>query len=356
MAGRNLSFTLKLIDKFTRPLRKVKAQMQALDRQASAAANRLRDSFVGGVGAVVGFRVALQPAIDMSMAMGEVASLGVGAEQMELPKRSAMDFTSQFGGNAVDVVRSAYDIQSAIAGLTGRELSEFTTAAGVMAKATKADTQTVTAYLGTMYGIFQQQADAMGRADWVQGVAGQFAQSVQMFKTNGQEMSAAFSNLGAGATSAGVSMNEQFAVLGRLQSTMSGSEAATKYRSFLANVGRAQQALGLTFTDSSGKMLAMPAILEKIGGKYGDIDTVAKSDAFKKAFGSEETEAAVGAGLANVHGENRGNAVIPGAAAAIRNVSNSTQDRSSRIGRLVVNTDRFDADKFRTLLEMEALG
>ena len=49
-------------------------------------------------------------------------------------------------------------------------------------------------------------------------------------------------------------------------------------------------------------------------------------------------------------------AVIPGAAAAIRNVSNSTQDRSSCIGRLVVNTDTFYADKFRTLLEMEALG
>ncbi len=60
-------------------------------------------------------------------------------------------------------MRASYDIQSAIAGLTDDELSRFTTASATVAAATKSSSQTITAYMGTMYGIFKDQADAIGK-------------------------------------------------------------------------------------------------------------------------------------------------------------------------------------------------
>ncbi|HDN9022370.1 TPA: phage tail tape measure protein, partial [Aeromonas salmonicida] len=87
--------------------------------------------------------------------------------------------------------------------------------------------------MGTMYGIFEQQAVRMGKANWVEDVAGKTATAVQMFKTTGQGMTDAFKGIGANATAAGISMDEQFAVLGHLQATMGGGEAGTKFKSFL---------------------------------------------------------------------------------------------------------------------------
>ena len=105
------------------------------------------------------------------------------------------------------------------------------------------------------------------------------ATAVQAFKTTGTEMSGAFTAIGAQATTAGIAMNEQMAVLGTLQATMSGSEAGTKYKSFLAGVGKAQDALNLTFTDSQGAMLLMVDILNQIKGNTarfatGSLDTL----------------------------------------------------------------------------------
>lgn len=114
----------------------------------------------------------------------------------------------------------------------------------MLAKATKADAATVTSYVGTMYGIFKNQADAMGKAEWVENLAGQTALAVQMFKTTGQQMSDAFTAVGANATSAGIGLSEQVAILGTLQATMGGAEAGTKYKSFLAGVGTAESQNG----------------------------------------------------------------------------------------------------------------
>ncbi|MGM7743290.1 phage tail tape measure protein, partial [Yersinia enterocolitica] len=197
------------------------------------------------------------------------------------------------GGAAEDFVRASYDIQSAIAGLTNNELASFTTASATVAAATKSSSQTITAYMGTMYGIFKDQADAMGKGKWVEQLAGQTATAVQMFKTTGDQMSAAFTTLGASAKSAGIDAAEQFAVLGQLQATMSGSEAGTKYKSFLASVGKAQKTLGLNFVNKDGTMKSVTEIMHLIQGKFGDLSKVADSDLLKKAFGSDEAVAMI---------------------------------------------------------------
>lgn len=284
----SLMMTVGLIDQATAPLGGIHNSITQ-----TAEAGRIGwDKMAGGTAGLVaaGFAVqsALMPAIEMDRALGEVKSLGVASEGLLQLQKTALAFSSEYGKSAVEFVQASYDIQSAFAGINGDELSDITKSSAVLAAATKSDTATITNYMGTMYGVFKNQADEMGTGIWSKQVAGMTAKSVEMFKTTGTGMSSAFTSIGAGATSAGVSMNEQMAILGTLQATMSGSEAGTKYRRFLEGAGKAQHALNLSFTDSQGAMLPMFDILEKLKGKFGETFDVAESDALKQAFGSAE--------------------------------------------------------------------
>jgi len=293
MASRleKLLFSVSLIDKASGPAGKIAAQIDQLNQRATAGFTQVGVGAAGLFATGYALKSVLSPAIEMDRALGEVRSLGVADAALKQLEKTSLSFSVQYGESAAEFVRSSYDIQSAIAGLTGTELSKFTEAGAVLAKGTKSDVGTITNYMGTMYGIFQATADKMGKAEWVQMLAGQTASAVQMFKTTGSEMSSAFSSLGADATAAGISMSEQMAILGTLQATMSGSEAGTKYRAFLKGVGKAQDELGLTFTDSQGRMLPMLDILQKLRGRFGDTIDVAESMQLQKAFGTQEAVA-----------------------------------------------------------------
>lgn len=287
-ATSKLDFVLRLIDQVTTPAAKVSKQLMDVAEVGKTGFTQVGAGVAAVTGMIWSFQESMQPARDQMAALGEVKSLGVAQEALDQLNRASLDFSTRYGASAQAFVRSAYDIQSAIAGLTGEQLATFTNASNVLAKGTKADAATITAYVGTMYGIFKNQADAMGKAEWVESLAGQTGLAVQLFKTTGQGMSDAFGALGAEATSAGIGLSEQMAILGQLQATMGGSEAGTKYKSFLAGVGGAQEKLGLQFTDSEGRMLPMLEILEKLKGKFGDTLDVAESGSLKEAFGSDE--------------------------------------------------------------------
>ncbi|WP_257274270.1 phage tail tape measure protein [Endozoicomonas sp. SESOKO4] len=288
-----LMFSISLLDQVTGPAGKVQKSLDSVSQVAKSAFADIGAGALGIAGAGLAMQQMLMPAIELDRAMGEVKSLGVQQDALDQLADTALSFSTRYGKSATDFVSSAYDIQSAIAGLSGNELSAFTEASGVLAAATKADTATVTSYMGTMYGIFSDTANKMGKAEWVEQVAGMTASAVQMFKTNGNEMSSAFGALGASATSMGIDMAEQMAILGTMQATMSGSEAATKYKSFLAGVGKAQDALGMSFTDSQGNLLGMMDIMGQLQNRYGDSLSVAESDELAKAFGSQEAVALV---------------------------------------------------------------
>ncbi|TKF77900.1 phage tail tape measure protein [Vibrio kanaloae] len=288
MSMEKLLMHVALVDQVTKPLQGITKEVQS---SMEAGKQGMQNMATGGAGLVAtGFAIqnALMPAIEMDRKLGEVKSLGVTDDALKQLQATALDFAAEYGKSATEFVGASYDIQSAIAGLNGNELSQFTKASGVLAAATKADTTTITSYMGTMYGIFKNQATEMGKGEWVEQVAGMTASAVQMFKTTGSEMSSAFTSVGANATSAGITMSEQMAILGTLQATMSGSEAGTKYKAFLAGVANAQDKLNLSFTDSQGQMLPMLDILDKLKGQYGDTLSVAESADLKKAFGSEE--------------------------------------------------------------------
>lgn len=283
-----LLFTVGLIDKASGPASKITSRVDEMTSRATAGMAKIAGGAAGLFATGYALKAMLGPAIEMDRAIGEVKSLGVKDDALKMLTKTALKTSIALGTSATDIVRSAYDIQSAIAGLTNNELSAFTAASAVLAKGTKSDNATITNYMGTMYGIFKNTANQMGKAEWVEMLTGQTASAVQMFKTTGAEMAGAFANLGAEANSSGIAMSEQMAVLGTLQATMSGSEAGTKYKAFLAGVGKAQDALGLKFTDSQGKMLPMVNILDTLRTKFGDTLDVAESDALKKAFGSKE--------------------------------------------------------------------
>jgi TP901 family phage tail tape measure protein len=298
-----LEFSIGVVAK--QALGQIGKVQRAVTRLSNQAQNQFEKAGTGAMAAAgAGYSIAqaVAPAIDLNRALGEVASLDVDDSSLHALQGQAAQFAMQYGGSAADVVRASYDIQSAIAGLSGNELGRFTVASGVLAKATKADVGTITSYMGTMYGIFQKNADAMGKARWVEQIAGQTASAVKMFKTTGAEMSAAFTSLGANATAAGRGAAEQMAILGTLQATMSGSEAGTKYKAFLAGVGNAQKTLGMSFTDAQGNMLGMVDILEQLKGRFGDSLDVEEGDLLKKAFGSDEAVSLVKQLMANTDG------------------------------------------------------
>ncbi|MHC6657006.1 phage tail tape measure protein [Aeromonas salmonicida] len=297
-----LMMQVALVDQVTKPLAGINAQMDKVSKAGRQGWSNMAMGATTVAGCVMAIQGALGPAIEMDRALAEVASLDVQKDVLGALGREALKLSIQYGESATEIVRSSYDIQSAIAGLEGNELPAFTRASTTLAKATKADTATITNYMGTMYGIFEQQAKQMGKANWVEDVAGKTALAVQLFKTTGQGMADAFGAIGANATAAGVSMDEQFAVIGQLQATMSGGEAGTKFKSFLAGVGGAQKALGMQFTDSAGNMLPVLTILDKLKMRYGETMSVAEGDELKKAFGSDEAVAMIKLLMTNTKG------------------------------------------------------
>ncbi|CAK2463187.1 Phage tail tape measure protein [Vibrio crassostreae] len=297
-----LRFQVGLIDQISKPLGSIQRQITNVSATYQKSTHTMAAGAAGMVGAGFALKSALMPAIEMDRKLGEVKSLGVADEQLKTLAQTAMKFSVEYGKSATEFVAASYDIQSAISGLAGDELSEFTRASGVLAAATKADTGTITSYVGTMYGIFQNSANEMGKADWVNMLGGQTAKAVQMFKTTGDGMSSAFTSVGAAATSVGVGMTEQMAILGTLQATMSGSEAGTKYRSFLAGTAKAQEALNMQFTDAQGQMLPIVDILNQIKGRYGETISVAEAAELSKAFGTQEATAMIQLLMQNTDG------------------------------------------------------
>lgn len=282
-----LAFILSLTDKVTAPLGKVKMGFSDLAEQSEKHIKTMGFGLAGITGAYVGITQSMEPALEMNRALGEVRSLNVAEDALNALNRKSLEFSVAYGENARDFVASAYQIEGAIKGLTGSQLATFTNASNLLAKATKSDADTMGSYVGTMYNLFKGQADAMGKGQWVETLAGQTATAVQLFRTSGEQIGEAFKAAGGLASTAGVSLAEQMAVLGTLGSTMDGGEAGGLYKSFFENVSGASEKLGMSFVDQQGKLLPMMDILDKLQGKFGDLTIEANGKKLRDAFGGE---------------------------------------------------------------------
>lgn len=282
-----LRFTVGLVDQISKPLGNIQRQINDVTNTYRRGTHTMVAGATGMVGAGFALQRALMPAIEMDRALGEVKSLGVADGQLKALSKTAMKFSVEYGKSATEFVAASYDIKSAMGDLNGDELAGVTRSSAILAAATKADTATITNYMGTMYSVFKDQADRIGKDNWAQEIAGMTAKSVEMFKTTGKGMSDAFKGIGALGKTHGVAIQEQMAVLGMLQGSMSGSEAGTRYKAFINGVVKAQDKLGMSFTDSNGKMLPMFDIMSKLRNQFGDLDSL-EIDQIKQAFGSDE--------------------------------------------------------------------
>ena len=223
--------------------------------------------------------------------------------------KAAKKFSNQWSGTTqAEFIAASYDIKSGISSLSDTAVGEFTRIAALTAGATKSTTDQMTSLFASGYGIYRKQFEQVGAVTvngWAAMSASErdmkfgeyfsagIASSVKAFKTNGTEMSSAISSLGATATSANVSFAEQLSILGQLQATMSGSEAATKYAAFLNSAAGASEKLGLNFLDSNNQLLSMPDILTELQGKYGSTIDAIEEQELKKAFGTDEAMAMI---------------------------------------------------------------
>ncbi|MEC4728851.1 phage tail tape measure protein [Shewanella sp. D64] len=291
MSSNSLNFSVWLRDRTQSGFNAVTNRMRSMQRMGRETSNAMKGIGAGGLGVwAAGQTVSalVGPAREMNAARGELNSLldGDGTKTLDAVQSEAMRFASTYGKSATEFVRASYDIQSAISGLSGSTLAKFTNASAVLATATKADTATITNYMGTMYGIFQSSADKMGKSKWVEQIAGQTAVAVKMFKTTGSAMNEAFASVGARASNQNISSAEQFAVLGMMQSSMDGSVAGTAYAGFMDAMPNAQKNLGLSFSGDDGKALGMVAIINKLKGKLGNELTVDVVGQLNTAFGT----------------------------------------------------------------------
>lgn len=291
-----LSVILNLVDNLS-------SQMNGVQSSVSGSVSKLNSAFgtmqkagaaMAGIGGTItGLAMKTVTAtFDTQNALGELSSLGV--KDLKAVEDAAKSFSDTWAGTSkADFITASYDIKSGIASLTDDGVAQFTQLAALTGKATKSTTEEMGSLFATGYGIYKGFYDDMSDLEFGEMFSAGIATAVKNYKTSGSEMASAISALGATATNANVPLEEQLAIMGQLQTTMSGSEAATKYKSFLNQASSAGEKLGLTFLDTNNQLLSMPDILTELKGKYGEtIDAVEKRE-LKEAFGTDEAVALI---------------------------------------------------------------
>lgn len=291
-----LSVILNLVDNLS-------GQMNSVQSSVSGSVDKLNSAFgtmqkagvaMAGIGGTItGLAMKTVTAtFDTQNALGELSSLGV--KDLKAVEDAAKSFSNTWAGTSkADFITASYDIKSGIASLTDEGVAQFTQLAALTGKATKSTTEEMGSLFATGYGIYKGFYDDMSDLEFGEMFSAGIATAVKNYKTSGSEMASAISALGATATNANVPLEEQLAIMGQLQTTMSGSEAATKYKSFLNQASSAGEKLGLTFLDTNNQLRSMPDILTELKSKYGEtIDAVEKRE-LKEAFGTDEAVALI---------------------------------------------------------------
>lgn len=291
-----LSVVLGMIDNMTSPL-------SGVTDKVTDGAERINQAFgtiqsagaaLGGIGAgILSAGVAtVASTFDTQDALGELSSLGV--KDLQAVEAAAKSFSDTWAGTTKsDFITASYDIKSGIASLTDEGIAQFTELAALTGKATKSTTEEMGSLFATGYGIYKGAYEDMSDLEFGEMFSAGIATAVKNYKTAGSEMASSISALGATATNNNVPLEEQLAILGQLQTTMSGSEAATKYKSFLNQAASAGTKLKLSFVDANNQLLSTPEILTRLKEKYGDtIDAVEKQE-LKAAFGTDEAVAMI---------------------------------------------------------------
>lgn len=294
-----LSLIMNMVDNLTGPMARVQSSVGGSVSKLQGVQQTFGDmtktgAAMAGIGAQItdAALAPVQATFATKKALGELKSVGI--KDLKALEKASEEFSNTWAGTSkAEFIGAAYDIKSGIASLNDEAVAKYTEIAGITAKGTKATIGEMTSLFATGYGIYKGFYKDMSDIDFGEMFAAGIGHAANIFKTDGPQMAQAISSLGAAATSAKVPMEEQFAVLGMLQATMSGSEAGTKYRAFLQSAARAGEELGLKFTDANNQLLSMPEILGILKSKFGETMDAAEKMQLQKAFGTDEAVAMV---------------------------------------------------------------
>lgn len=289
MPNRSLEFFLSLRDQMSEPLKKVTKQFDDIKANSKAAMGDIAYGVAGITAAGASLYSAISPAIEIDRSLGELNSLNVSTAGIQAVEDEALILSAKIGASALDITKSAYGVKKALNGINDLDLARANNAVNLLAVVTKGSTEQATAYMGTMYGIYKKQAKEMGEAQFAEMIAAKTEKATTLFNASVGDFQAGFGALKNGAKMYGIAIEEQIAVMGSLKDiTDSGGSAAGMYNKMLKNMGKAQSELGVSFKDSQGKMLSMPAILDRLKAKFGK---AIPSDKLIKAFGTEGAKA-----------------------------------------------------------------
>ena len=292
----DLTVAIKLNDQFSGGLRDIQRETSnTFDEGRSgsflsgikASTVALGAMAVGGLAAVgAGLKSSFDLAREFEQSMADVGAI-TGATGTEL--QSLSDLARDMGAvTAHSATSAAEGIQFlGMAGFDTNQIMDALPATLNLASAAGME-------LGAAADISSNILSGMGmNAGDLDGVVDKLAQTSRNANTDVGQLGEAFKMVGPTASAAGVSFDDTTVSLGLLanaglQGSIGGSSLNSALRSMIApskEAAREAERLGLTFTDTEGKMLPMSDILTQL-----DENSVSTKDSFK-IFGTEGARA-----------------------------------------------------------------
>ena len=280
-------------------------------RRIAGGVSRLIFSFGGlatAITAAFSVRAVIRGAAEISDALGRLESFGV--MKLGVLRKAAVDFSNQWAVSVKDFLLGAGDIKSGINTLTDEGVAAFTEFAALTSVATGASVQEMTKLFALMFGIFGKTEKGLSELQIAEKFGAMISAAVNIFRTEGSEMVGAISALGATATAAGIPIEEQIAVLGRLQSVMkSGVLGGTAFKVFVQGTSKAiaemnkraakgnvkMGALAKAFVKANGDVQTTPELIDALNESLGGLTKPERANVISELFGGGDAAKVVDA-------------------------------------------------------------
>lgn len=296
MANRDLTFTLLGRDK------SVGKALASVGDQADGLGNRMsgvgKGIGIAMAGAAVGLGALAKSAVDLEAQFSQ--TMNTMAAVAEVPAEGIKELSKLAMKMGADTVFSANDAAEAMLELAKGGLTAATIKAGALkgtltlAAAGGTSLTTAATIASNALNTFALKGKDM--ASVAAALAGGAAASTASVESLGE----ALGQVGPGARTAGLSLQETVAVLSAFdQAGIKGSDAGTSLKTMLTRLVPAtakakgmMQDLGLKFTDATGTFLPIADVAQQLKDKLGGLSDEQRTLALSTLFGSDATRAA----------------------------------------------------------------
>jgi len=236
--------------------------------------------FISTVGSMTRSRIAIEELT------GDIRTLGATDSEIQKIETATANLSARLGLSQSTLLTGVYDIKSAVSTLDMSTLPEFTEAIGKTAIATKGSFEELSKTFGMVYNQFAHRYKHLSDVEFAKNLANNVTWMANKFRADGETINQAFTTLGSSAAVAGITLEEQSAVIGRLLNTMVPSTAGNSFRVFIDKLDTGLAKIGISKIDPvTKKMKSIPDILDEISKKYPDMGKSAKI--LNEAFSEE---------------------------------------------------------------------